>query len=164
MLLWKSQYIGRLHYNLYRAKQPDTTHISLNVGIIMVYKFSWLQSLPSPFPRGRKLIRSNCPWTLSLRGNVDSTLRAVNFQIVTPGWASPCLFLTPHLNPAQLQEIWSIPLYLVLVHLELVPSPFGNHVFNPFSVSVSYFFFNVYCLPKMTSLRLGDRGELAAGS
>ena len=98
MLLWKSQYIGRLHYNLYRAKQPDTTHISLNVGIIMVYKFSWLQSLPSPFPRGRKLIRSNCPWTLSLRGNVDSTLRAVNFQIVTPGWASPCLFLTPHPN------------------------------------------------------------------
>lgn len=67
MLLWKSRYIGRLHYNPYRAKQPDATHISRNVGIIMVYKSSWLQSLPSPFPRGRKLIHSTCPWTLAQR-------------------------------------------------------------------------------------------------
>lgn len=41
----------------------------------------------------------------------------------------------------QLREIWFISLYLVLVHLELVPSPSGNHVINRFSVQVSYLTF-----------------------
>lgn len=40
----------------------------------------------------------------------------------------------------------------------------ANHVIQPLSVLVSYFFFKVSCLPKITSLRLGDRGEIAADS
>lgn len=66
-------------------------------------------------------------------------------------------------STTQLQEIWSVPLHLVLVHLELVPSPLGNHIIRPGSVSVSRFFFTVHCLPKTTSLRSGA-GALAAGS
>lgn len=45
---------------------------------------------------------------------------------------------------------------LVLVCSESVPSPLGRHVLGPLSVSVSYFFLSVSCLPKMTSLRWGD--------
>lgn len=120
--------------------------------------------VPSPSPPGPRLTHSSCPWTLA-KGTGPSTLSAFSFQRWNPRTGAALSFLTPPPPPApQLQEIWSTPLYLVLVHLELVPSPFGNHVINPFSVLVSYFFFEVYCLPKMTSLRLGDRGERAADS
>lgn len=75
----------------------------------------------------------------------------------------PCLFRIPpphHPTPRDAVHT-TVP---GACALELVPSPFGNHVINPFSVLVSYFFFKVYCLPKITSLRLGDRGEIAADS
>lgn len=120
MLLQKPPHIGRLRHNLYSAKQLDTAPLSLNVGIIMVYKFTWLKSLPSPCPCGRKLILCTV-----LGGSWTPALAA--FSIITPGWAPPrLLFPLPAPSSKSVHT-----LYLVLVHWELVPSPFGNHVFNP---------------------------------
>ena len=119
MLLQKSPYIGRLRHNLYRAKQLDTTPLPLSVGIIMVYRFTWLKSLPSPCPRGRKLT------LCTVRGGSWTPALAA-FSVATPGRAPPRLLPLPAPSSKSVHT-----LYLVLVHWELVPSPFGNHVFNP---------------------------------
>ena len=133
------------------------------LGGIMVCKFSWLQSRPSPFLSGRKAHSQQLSLDARLKGTWTSTLSAFSFQRCNPRMGAACLFWTPPPHrPAPRDAVRTTAPGACA--LELVPSPFGNHVISPFSVLVSYFFFEVYCLPKITSPRLGDRGGIAADS
>lgn len=130
----------------------------------MVCRFCWLESHPSPFLSGRKAHSQQLSSDTRLKRTWTSTLSAFSFQHCDRRTGAALSFLDPPHPTVQLQELRSTAHTTVpgACALELVPSPFGNHVINPFSVLVSYFFFKVYCLPKITSPRLGDRGETAA--
>lgn len=126
----------------------------------MVYKSSSLNSLPSAFPFGRKLIRSSCLWTCSFKGMWTSTLSALSSASQPQDGCHP-LFSRFPTTTTQLQEIGP--------HTVPGACTFGIGAFSFWqpcsqscSVVVSYFF-NVYCLPKMTSPRL-ETGEGAADS
>lgn len=149
MLLWKPQYVGRLHHHLYRAKRPDS----------------------SPFPRGgydygpdvvgftparpaQQLESHSLQRSLDTEHHRGADLSAFCLQLSAsrpPGWVPPRLFPTPHHPTPRIGPYhctWCS-------YIGIGAFSFWQPWYPSFSVLVSYFFLQVYCLPKMTSLRCG---------
>lgn len=85
------------------------------------------------FPSGKSSFAATVLGHCSLMGTWTSMLSAFSLQHCNPRMRVHPSLLGPQLPPhPQLREIWFISLYLVLVHLELVPSPLATMLSIPF--------------------------------
>lgn len=107
-------------------------------GGIMVCEFSWLTSLPFSFPKCLKARSQQLSSDTVAYRECWAPRCLPSASACSPRVAAPLLLIPATTTTTQVREIWPISLYLVLAHSELVPSPFGNHVLDPFSVQVSY--------------------------